>query len=182
MYASPHYDLTGVIPASLSFAMSSSTLSTYMIRVEPNVTNRMIDYMRTFPPPTRFGGSVTLRVSSLGVRSTSRSAGVNFCMGFFFAFMMFGRDAYRGSFNLQPRITHVSSLVRTSSPLGQTPEYIVNCDTHRRSVVTTNGSRHLISSSPPSISLVTSATFAFGSTTTLLANVACAQSIKPASI
>ena len=52
---------------------------------------------------------MTLRVSSLGVRSTSRSAGDNFCMGFFFAFMMFGRDAYRGSFNLQPRITHVSS-------------------------------------------------------------------------
>jgi hypothetical protein len=36
-------------------------------------------------------------VSSRGARSTPRSAGVNFSIAFFFAFMMLGNDAYRGS-------------------------------------------------------------------------------------
>lgn len=47
----------------------------------------------TFPPPTRFGGSDTLRVSRSGVKSTPKSSGVSFSMGFFLAFMMFGREA-----------------------------------------------------------------------------------------
>jgi hypothetical protein len=58
----------------------------------------------TLPPPTRFGGSLTVIVSSRGARSTPRSAGVNFSTGFFFAFMMLGNDAYRGSLrNLNPQ-------------------------------------------------------------------------------
>jgi hypothetical protein len=53
----------------------------------------------TLPPPTRFGGSLTVMVSSRGARSTPRSAGVNFSIGLFFAFMMLGNDAYLGSLN-----------------------------------------------------------------------------------
>ncbi len=87
------YDFTAVIPASLSFAMSSSTLPTY-IRVNLTLLQRDDkEKALTFPPPTRLGGSATLRVSNSGVRSTPRSAGVNFSMGFFFAFMMLGNDA-----------------------------------------------------------------------------------------
>ena len=47
----------------------------------------------TITPASRFGGSSTFRVSSLGATSTPRSSGVSSSMGFFFAFMMFGRDA-----------------------------------------------------------------------------------------
>ena len=47
----------------------------------------------TFPPPTRLGGSATFKVSSNGVRSTPRSAGVSFSMGFFLAFMILGSEA-----------------------------------------------------------------------------------------
>lgn len=51
----------------------------------------------TLPPPTRFGGSATLMVSSLGVRSIPSSVVVNFSTGFFLAFMILGNEAYRGS-------------------------------------------------------------------------------------
>jgi hypothetical protein len=47
----------------------------------------------TFPPPTRCGGSVTFNVSRRGERSTPKSAAESFSMGFFLAFMMFGREA-----------------------------------------------------------------------------------------
>ena len=82
-------------PASLSFATSWSTFSTcetedQSLRLERDGRARQI---RTLPPPTRFGGSATLSVSRIGVRSTPRSTGVSFSMGFFLAFMMLGKDA-----------------------------------------------------------------------------------------
>lgn len=40
---------------------------------------------------------MTLSVSSRGVRSIPKSDALNFSIGFFFAFMILGRDAYRGS-------------------------------------------------------------------------------------
>ena len=52
---------------------------------------------RTFIPPSRFGGSVTLSVSKRGLRSTPSASALTFSIGFFFAFMIFGRDVYRGS-------------------------------------------------------------------------------------
>ena len=52
---------------------------------------------RTFTPPSRFGGSVTLSVSKRGLRSTPSESALSFSIGFFFAFMILGRDAYRGS-------------------------------------------------------------------------------------
>jgi hypothetical protein len=61
-------------PSSFSFPIISSTVS-------------------TLTPASLEGGSVTLSVSSLGLRSTPKSAAVNFSSGFFFAFMIFGRDA-----------------------------------------------------------------------------------------
>ncbi|KAG8840601.1 hypothetical protein FRB91_005905 [Serendipita sp. 411] len=51
----------------------------------------------TFAPPCLFGGSVTFTVSNRGFRSTPNSSAVNFSIGFFFAFMMLGKDVYRGS-------------------------------------------------------------------------------------
>lgn len=42
---------------------------------------------------------MTLMVSRRGARSMPRSAGVSFSKGFFFAFMMLGKDAYLGSEN-----------------------------------------------------------------------------------
>jgi hypothetical protein len=57
----------------------------------------VVSVLHTFPPPTRFGGSATLRVSNRGVRSTPSSSAESFSMGFFLAFMMFGSEAYRGS-------------------------------------------------------------------------------------
>ena len=62
------------MPASLNFATNSSTLA-------------------TIPPPTRLGGSATLRVSNRGVMSTPRSAGLSVSMTFFLAFIMLGSEA-----------------------------------------------------------------------------------------
>lgn len=42
---------------------------------------------------------MTLIVSKRGAKSIPISAGVNFSRGFFFAFMMLGKDAYLGSEN-----------------------------------------------------------------------------------
>ena len=86
------YDFTGVIPASLSFAISSSTLSTCEDACVNDVNQSDKEGRRTLPPPCRLGGSVTFTVSRMGVRSTLRSAGVSFSMGFFFAFMMLGSE------------------------------------------------------------------------------------------
>ena len=47
----------------------------------------------TLPPPWRFGGSATLITFRRGVMSAPRSSGDISSIGFFFAFMMFGRDA-----------------------------------------------------------------------------------------
>src|SRR5512143_2463852 len=47
----------------------------------------------TLMPAWRLGGSLTLRTFSLGVVSTPKSAGDFSSIGFFLAFMMFGRDA-----------------------------------------------------------------------------------------
>src|SRR5262249_57561344 len=47
----------------------------------------------TLMPPLRFAGSSTFRVTSLGVTSTPSCSGVTTSIGFFFAFMMLGRDA-----------------------------------------------------------------------------------------
>ena len=47
----------------------------------------------TLTPPWRFAGSSTLSVMRRGVTSTPRSSGVTTSIGFFFAFMMLGRDA-----------------------------------------------------------------------------------------
>ena len=47
----------------------------------------------TMTPAWRLAGSSTLSVVRRGVTSTPRSSGVSSSMGFFFAFMMFGREA-----------------------------------------------------------------------------------------
>lgn len=57
-------------------------------------------------PAFLFGGSVTSTTSKSGFTSTFNSCGVNFFMGFDFAFIMFGSVAYLGWFSLKSVLHH----------------------------------------------------------------------------
>src|SRR6478609_8486282 len=56
--------------------------------------------LATLPPPLRLEGSTTISVARRGATSTPKASGVKVSRGFFFAFMMLGSVAYRGSFSL----------------------------------------------------------------------------------
>lgn len=142
-----------------------------------------------FPPPTRLGGSVTRTVSSRGVRSTPSAAGASFSIGFFLAFIMFGKEAYRGSDKhalefMYPYASskQVNTIQSTEGRSVHVGVMRLSASTHRKSVVTIRGSLHFSTCKPPSISRVTVASFLASSTSSLLANVACDQSNKPARI
>src|SRR5262249_31982770 len=82
-------------PASvLSFATSSAT-------------------SLTLTPPLRPGGSAVFKTSRCGVRSTPVSDAFFSAIGFFFAFMMLGSEAYRGSFSRRSVVTMAGPLSLT---------------------------------------------------------------------
>lgn len=56
-------------------------------------------------PPSRFGGSVTSKTSRRGSTLTPRSKMGIVSIGFFLAFMMFGRLAYLGSFSRRSQVS-----------------------------------------------------------------------------
>ena len=49
-------------------------------------------------PASRTAGSSTFNIDNRAVISTPSASAVNVSIGFFFAFIIFGREAYRGSF------------------------------------------------------------------------------------
>ena len=55
----------------------------------------------TMTPAFLLGGSVTSTISKSDLTSTFNSSGVNFFIGFDFAFIMLGRVAYLGWFSLR---------------------------------------------------------------------------------
>mmetsp|Transcript_44370 Transcript_44370/g.116580 ORF Transcript_44370/g.116580 Transcript_44370/m.116580 type:complete len:223 (+) Transcript_44370:463-1131(+) len=61
--------------------------------------------LSTMMPALRFGGSDTETILRCGAISTPRSAGDVLSIFFFFAFMMFGSVAYRGSFSRRSAVT-----------------------------------------------------------------------------
>src|SRR3954468_16326296 len=69
----------------------------------------------TRTPARRPGGSATLTTDNRGVTSTPRSAGVFSSIGFFFAIMMLGSEAYRGSLRRRSVVTTAGSVRRTVS-------------------------------------------------------------------
>src|SRR5262249_4106366 len=79
----------------------------------------------TLPPPLRFGGSTTLSVAIRGWTSTPSAAGVVVSSGFFFAFMMFGSVAYRGSFRRKSVVTTAGNPVSTVSSPPSTSRFTV---------------------------------------------------------
>mmetsp|Transcript_71316 Transcript_71316/g.195456 ORF Transcript_71316/g.195456 Transcript_71316/m.195456 type:complete len:237 (-) Transcript_71316:112-822(-) len=100
----------------LSLSRSSSTLS-------------------TLAPPSRFGGSSTLITLRCGLISTPRSSGVNLAIFFFFAFMMLGSVAYRGSLRRRSAVTtagvfiaSVSMPVSVSRVTSRLPSLMVSSD------------------------------------------------------
>ena len=57
------------------------------------------------------GGSSTLVCSILGVVSTPKSDAFICSIGFFLAFIIFGNDAYLGSFNLRSHVTIAGTFI-----------------------------------------------------------------------
>src|SRR5690606_23525768 len=67
----------------------------------------------TLIPALRSAGGSTLSNLVRGATSTPRSAGVVVSMGFFLAFMILGREAYRGSLSRRSVVTTAGSLRAT---------------------------------------------------------------------
>lgn len=61
----------------------------------------------TITPAFLLGGSETWIISKSLFNSTFKSCGLNFLMGFDFAFIMFGSVAYLGWFNLKSVLYHI---------------------------------------------------------------------------
>ncbi|SVD48255.1 uncharacterized protein METZ01_LOCUS401109, partial [marine metagenome] len=61
-------------------------------------------------PAFLFGGSSTLISLILGFVSIPKSEALICSKGFFFAFIIFGNDAYLGSFNLKSHVTIAGTL------------------------------------------------------------------------
>lgn len=70
----------------------------------------------TITPAFRFAGSTTSKICRSEATSTPSCSGVTWLMGFFFAFMMFGKVAYRGWFNrksaLQSSSTQSKEIIK----------------------------------------------------------------------
>mmetsp|Transcript_24303 Transcript_24303/g.49341 ORF Transcript_24303/g.49341 Transcript_24303/m.49341 type:complete len:238 (-) Transcript_24303:94-807(-) len=73
--------------------------------------------LATLIPALRFGGSSTLTMLKCSVSGTPKSSGLVLSIFFFFAFMIFGKVAYRGSFRRKSAVTTAGSFIaRVSSP------------------------------------------------------------------
>ena len=95
-------------PPSLSLAMRVSTSG----RIDPAFL---------------VGGSSTETISILGEVSIPRSFDVTFLMGFFLAFMIFGRVAYRGSFNRKSALKTAGVFILMTSSPPSISRVIFNC-------------------------------------------------------
>ena len=62
-------------------------------------------------PAFLLGGSSTLICSILGLISTPKSDAFNCSIGFFLAFIIFGSEAYLGSFNLRSQVTIAGTFI-----------------------------------------------------------------------
>ena len=71
-------------------------------------------------PAFLLGGSSTFICSILGLVSIPKSDALICSIGFFFAFIMFGKDAYLGSFNLRSHVTIAGTFINVPA--------IVTCD------------------------------------------------------
>ena len=67
--------------------------------------------LSTIIPASLSGGGDTLTVEILGFKSIPNSSALNDSKGFCFAFMIFGREAYLGSFNLKSEVTIAGSFI-----------------------------------------------------------------------
>ena len=62
-------------------------------------------------PAFLFGGSSTFNCSNLGDTSTPKSVAAISSIGFFLAFIIFGSDAYLGSFSLRSQVTIAGTFI-----------------------------------------------------------------------
>src|SRR5205807_808610 len=69
----------------------------------------------TLTPAARCGGGSTLITFTFGVTSTPSAWGVSSAIGFFFAFMMLGNDAYRGTLSRRSTVTIAGSCTSSTS-------------------------------------------------------------------